>query len=145
MSIFNRVHKNVGSVAKVLGSAWLLMVVSMGNAVAQYGGNGAQINAPSIGQIARTTAQSAWGVNDLIETMAYVLGGVLVFIGIMKIKAYTDQPQQTPLWKGFVYILLGGLLIAYLTVQDSSTKTLFGSSNVQKARPYTGSVGLPTN
>lgn len=95
-------------------------------------------NAPTIGTMARNTARSADGVNDLLMTLAYVIGGGLVFFGIMKIKAWTDNAQQNPIWKGLVWILLGGVMVAYPTMQDSSQQTVFDGTNVKKAQIYKG-------
>lgn len=80
------------------------------------------------GQIAENIADSGKGFAKLAEVGALVLGLFMMLIGILKFKAYKDNPQQTPLGTPVTLILIAVALIAIPSMFGSGLQTLFGGS-----------------
>lgn len=60
---------------------------------------------------------------QLLSFAAYVIGGVCVIGGVMKVKHHTEQPTSTPLSHGIVRLGAGSVLLAlpYLMGLANST------------------------
>ena len=65
----------------------------------------------SIGQMAQAGATDLLGATGLISAVFYIVGAVLVGVGLLKIKRHSDQPQQVTLGSGLMWILIGVALI----------------------------------
>lgn len=65
----------------------------------------------SIGKLAQEGATDLMGATGLISVVFYIVGAVLVGVGLLKIKRHSDQPQQVTLGSGIMWILIGVALI----------------------------------
>jgi len=76
---------------------------------------------------ASTTSQNTvfTPILTLLSFACYVIGGVLVIGGVMKIKHHTENPTQTPMSHGFARAGAGATLLAlpYLMGLASRTAT----------------------
>lgn len=58
-------------------------------------------------------------LGDFIYVVAFIVGILLFFNGLMKIKAWSDNPQQNPILKPLIYAIVGALMMgltAYVTL-----------------------------
>ena len=67
--------------------------------------------AVSLGDMADSARSDLELVPGLIAGVLYVVGALLVFFGLMKLKRHTDHPQQTTIGSGIISILIGVALI----------------------------------
>lgn len=89
----------------------------------------------SLGQISANITDSLKGVQVLAEAIAYV-GGFFMGLGaLFKLKAYKDNPQQTPLSTPITWLVIAVLLIALPSVFGSGFTTVFGG-NAQTVQPW---------
>ena len=65
----------------------------------------------SIGEIATEASTEILQATSLISVLFYVVGAILVGVGLLKIKRHSDQPQQVTLGSGLMWILIGVALI----------------------------------
>ena len=65
----------------------------------------------SIGEIATEASTDILQATSLISVLFYVVGAILVGVGLLKIKRHSDQPQQVTLGSGLMWILIGVALI----------------------------------
>lgn len=87
------------------------------------------------GQIAENVAESGKGFAKLSEVGSFVIGLFMMLIGILKFKAYKDNPQQTPLGTPVMLIFIAVALIAVPSIFGSGLQTLFGGS-AQTVEPW---------
>jgi intracellular multiplication protein IcmD len=78
-------------------------------------------------------------IAKLMAVAAYVAGVGFALAGVLQFKAHKDNPQQTPLSKPVVYIVVAAALLFLPTVMSVAGSSVFGSGN--KASAYTGELG----
>lgn len=65
----------------------------------------------SVGDIATEAATDLLAATGLISVLFYIVGAVLVGVGLLKLKRHSDQPQQVTLGSGLMWIVIGVALI----------------------------------
>ena len=81
----------------------------------------------SVGTLAKSAATDLMSATGLIAVLFYVVGAVLVGVGLLKIKRHSDQPQQVTLGSGFMWIIIGVALIVAPFIIDA-VATTFGTT-----------------
>ena len=71
----------------------------------------AQTSDKSVGTIAQEAATDILQTTGLISVLFYVVGAILVGVGLLKLKRHSDQPQQVTLGSGLMWIFIGVALI----------------------------------
>lgn len=66
----------------------------------------------SVGDLAEEAAQDIMATTGLISVLFYVVGVILVGVGLLKLRRHSDQPQQVTLGSGIMWIVIGVALIA---------------------------------
>lgn len=65
-------------------------------------------------------------VGDFLYVMAFVIGLIIFFNGLMKIKAWSDNPQQNPILKPLIYAIVGVLLMGLTAYVTMVSETVVG-------------------
>jgi hypothetical protein len=88
---------------------------------------------PTLVLAADTVGQRVDAVNQSVQTfaglgyiVAFVLGLFLGINGLMKIKAYADNPQQNPLTKPLIYCVAGAMLMGFTVWNGIISETIAG-------------------
>ena len=81
----------------------------------------------SVGKMATDAAQDLLRATGLISVVFYVIGAVLVGVGLLKLKRHSDQPQQVTLGSGLMWIVIGVALIVAPFIINAVANT-FGTS-----------------
>ncbi|NBW57676.1 type IV secretion protein IcmD [bacterium] len=103
--------------------------------------NGAFAGASSGISVVATQVQSQFGaIALLISSAAYIAGLGLIVAGILKLKAYKDNPQQTPLGVPMTMLGIGGLLVYLNGLVQAVGGTFFGTAGTTAG--VTGTSGL---
>lgn len=96
---------------------------------AQGGGGGGDI-----ASVATKVKTQATAVATLLNVAAYVAGVGFALAGILQFKAHKENPQQTPLSKPVVMIVVAACLLFLPTIMELAGGSLFDSG--QKAIEY---------
>ncbi len=81
----------------------------------------------SVGKMAVKAQSDLLKATGLISVLFYIVGAVLVGVGLLKIKRHSDQPQQVTLGSGLMWICIGVALIVAPFLIDAVANT-FGTS-----------------
>ena len=93
----------------------------------------------AIGDMSKGIMNRLDGVVDLTFLLSMIGGGVLSVIGLMKLKAASDNPQQTKYSDGLIRIAIGAALMAPGTVSQVAQMTATGediNANVTKSQDF---------
>lgn len=87
--------------------------------------------------MANTIKTQAVAVATLLNVAAYVAGVGFAFGGILQFKAHKENPQQTPMSKPVVMIVVAACLLFLPSIMNIAGNSLFGQSGIQsiKYRP----------
>ena len=69
------------------------------------------------------------GLPSLITVAAYIAGVVFAVLGVLKVKEHVENPQQTPLKTGAVYLAVGGALFTLPFLMDIMSNAIDGGNN----------------
>jgi hypothetical protein len=83
--------------------------------------------------IAQNITSSVSSIPGLITAVAYLLGILLVVLGIMKIKDHVENPGNTPIKDGAIRLLIGGALFALPIVLESGLEAIGSGGTATKA------------
>lgn len=114
--------ERVGSV--ILGS----LVLTLISTVAFAGGGG---GTSDIAGLTSTITTQATAVAKLMNIAAYVAGVGFALAGVLQFKAHKDNPQQTPLSKPIVLIIVAACLLFLPSVMDIAGQSVFGQGGKQ--------------
>ncbi|MDP3559238.1 MAG: hypothetical protein Q8R79_02655 [Legionellaceae bacterium] len=89
---------------------------------AAAGGGGA-----CLAGIAGTVETELSSLTALMSTVAYVTGFAFAVIGILKLKAHKDNPQQTQLSQPLMMLAVAGALVSFPYVLGAIGTTLFSA------------------
>ena len=84
----------------------------------------AQDTATSVGEMATTAQADILQATGLISVLFYLVGAVLVGVGLLKVKRHSDQPQQVTLGSGLMWIIIGVALIVAPFLINAVANTL---------------------
>jgi hypothetical protein len=95
-----------------------------------FASNAAFAAASSGISVVATQVQSQFAsISLLISSAAYIAGLGLIVAGILKLKAYKDNPQQTPLGVPMTMLGIGGLLVYLNGLVQAVGGTFFGGAS----------------
>ncbi len=94
--------------------------------------------------IATTVEGEATAIAKLLSVTSYVAGVGFALAGILQFKAHKENPQQTPLSKPVVMIVVAACLLFLPTILNIAGASLFGSSATSAATAG-GGTGLSGN
>jgi intracellular multiplication protein IcmD len=87
--------------------------------------------------LASQVTTQANAIATLLNVAAYVAGVGFALAGILQFKAHKENPQQVPLSKPIVMIVVAACLLFLPTIMNIAGQSLFGSSG-QQASKYKG-------
>lgn len=85
----------------------------------------------TISDMASTVETQAKSIATLIKVAAYVAGVGFSLAGVLQFKAHKENPQQTPLSKPVVMIVVAACLLFLPTIMDIAGTSLFGTSGTK--------------
>lgn len=108
----------------------LALLVVAGAVFAAEGGG-------DIASVAAKVKTQATAVATLLNVAAYVAGVGFALAGILQFKAHKENPQQTPLSKPVVMIVVAACLLFLPTIMDIAGSSLFesGSKSIEYTAP----------
>lgn len=80
--------------------------------------------AANFSTVARNITTSISLLPGLLTAIAYLVGLLLAFMGIIKIKDHVENPLQTPLHHGAIRLLAGGALFSLPIVFEAMHNTM---------------------
>lgn len=83
--------------------------------------------------IATTVTTEAGALAKLLYVISYVAGVGFALGGILQFKAHKDNPQQTPLSKPVVYLVVAACLLFLPSILDIAGSSIFGSTKSSAA------------
>jgi intracellular multiplication protein IcmD len=89
--------------------------------------------AVTISDVATTVTTEATAIAKLLSVTAYVAGVGFALAGVLQFKAHKEAPQQTPLSKPVVMIVVAACLLFLPSILDIAGESLFGSSKSSSA------------
>jgi len=69
----------------------------------------------------------------LIAAITYLLGIVIVVMGVIKVKEHVETPEQTKMQEGVIRLVAGGALLAMPTIYNAMFNTIDGTGGVLTA------------
>lgn len=106
-----------------------LFLIGLSSSVLAQSGGGQDITA-----MAQQITGEASSIAQLLNVAAYVAGIGFALAGILQFKAHKENPQQTPLSKPVVMILVAAALLFLPTVLQVAGASLFGQSATSAAQ-----------
>lgn len=97
--------------------------------------------AADVTSIATTVTTQATSVAKLLSVTAYVAGVGFALAGVLQFKAHKENPQQTPLSKPVVMIVVAACLLFLPTILTVAGASLFGTTATSAATAG-GGTGL---
>jgi intracellular multiplication protein IcmD len=68
-------------------------------------------------------------IANFLIIVSYIGGVAFALTGILQFKAHKDNPQQTPLSKPIIYIIVGALLLFLPVVLGTAGQSIFGGTD----------------
>lgn len=93
-----------------------------------------------ITSIATTVTTQATAIAKLLSVTAYVAGVGFALAGVLQFKTHKENPQQTPLSKPVVMIVVAACLLFLPTILTIAGASLFGTGATSSA-PAGGGLG----
>lgn len=89
--------------------------------------------AADITDIAKTVTTQATAIAKLLSVTAYVAGVGFALAGVLQFKTHKENPQQTPLSKPVVMIVVAACLLFLPTILNIAGASLFGTGATSSA------------
>ena len=93
-----------------------------------------------IGKVASTVTDQLGAMANLMVYVAYVSGVGFALAGILQFKAHKENPQQTPLSKPIVLIIVAACLLFLPSVMTAAGGSIFGTSASGGGATFSGTV-----
>jgi intracellular multiplication protein IcmD len=81
-----------------------------------------------LGAVAQNVKANIEGFATLITSAAYIAGLGFFMMGVLKFKAYKENPQQTPLSQPIMMVVIGAALFYLPSLITTAGATLFGAN-----------------
>ncbi len=94
----------------------------------------------NVSVVAQTVTTQASAIAKLLSITAYVAGVGFALGGILQFKVHKENPQQTPLSKPVVMIIVAACLLFLPTVMEIAGNSLFGTTATSSATAGGGRV-----
>lgn len=88
----------------------------------------------SVTTVAKSITIQATAIASLLHVTAYVSGVGFTLAGILQFKTHKENPQQTPLSKPVVMIVVAAALLFLPTVLDIAGNSLFGMNGISSEK-----------
>jgi len=85
--------------------------------------------AQTLTQIISNAQQNVQPIATFLVIVSYVAGIAFMLTGILQFKAHKDNPQQTPLSKPVIYIIVGALLLFLPAIIGTAGQSIFGGTD----------------
>jgi hypothetical protein len=95
-----------------------------------------------IGTMAKQVTAQYANIGLMVTGSAYIAGSAFIIGGILKLKAYKDNPQQTALGIPMTMLAAGGLLMYLPSLTQGIGGTFFSNAS---AIAYSGTTSLAAN
>lgn len=92
----------------------------------------------TLATLSKKVVVQANAIAQLMTVAAYVAGVGFALAGILQFKAHKDNPQQTPLSKPIVYIVVAACLLFLPTIMNIAGSSLFEGGT--KSTAYQGEL-----
>ena len=109
-----------------LGAAFTVGMIMSQEAEAAPAGN-------NFGKIAENITLSIGNVPGLVTGVAYLVGLLLVVLGVLKLKDHVENPTQTPVKDGAVRLAAGGAMLAIPILLEAALNTIGADNNATTA------------
>jgi len=116
-----------------LGFALSAIIGGMTTLLGGFGFGGAT----DMNTIMLNIAASISGIPGLISAVAYLLGIVLIVMGLIKIKEHVETPEQVKVSEGVIRLITGGALLTLPTIYNAMFNTIEGTGGL-----LSGIVGI---
>ena len=83
----------------------------------------------NINHVLSTIIESIESLPGLISALAYMIGLLMGYVGVMKIKDHVENPDQNPLKEGVIRLLIGGAFFSLPTVYEAMSNTIEGDGS----------------
>ena len=93
-----------------------------------------------LGKVAATVTDQLGAMATLMVYVAYVAGVGFALAGVLQFKAHKDNPQQTPLSKPIVLILVAACLLFLPSVMKAAGGSIFGTEASGGGATFSGTV-----
>lgn len=93
-----------------------------------------------LGKVASTVTDQLGAMANLMVYVAYVSGVGFALAGILQFKAHKENPQQTPLSKPIVLIIVAACLLFLPSVMSAAGGSIFGTSASGGGGTFSGNV-----
>ena len=93
-----------------------------------------------VGSVGSSIATNLGNMAEILNPFLYFIGVVFVIIGLFKLKAHKDNPQQVPLSAGITYMAIGFAFLFMPSVITVGGRTFFGTSGA--AVSTTGNITI---
>ncbi len=91
--------------------------------------------AKTLGDMADSAATDAFQLKNLLSIGFYIIGIIVVGVGLLKVKKSADMPQQSSLAPALTTIVIGALLIMIPIVVDAFIDTTGSSQSTTVSKP----------
>ena len=99
----------------------------------------------TLGDVAENVTDTFSSITKLITGGAYVAGFALAMVGIFKLKAHKDNPQQIPISTGLALIFIGSALVFLPGLLGIGITTIFGDDAASAQVSASGTDTLNLN
>ena len=113
----------MSSVINYVKAAGTLALLTLSGAVLAQGGG-------DIAALAAGVGKQASAIATLLSVASYVAGVGFALAGILQFKAHKENPQQTPLSKPVVMIVVAACLLFLPTILSVAGASVFGGTAV---------------
>jgi intracellular multiplication protein IcmD len=93
-----------------------------------------------IGKVAATVTDQLTSMATLMVYIAYVSGVGFALAGILQFKAHKDNPQQVPISKGVVLMIVAACLLFLPSVMTAAGGSIFGTTATGGGATFSGTV-----
>lgn len=87
----------------------------------------------SLSSMAQNIIQQLSAIVSLLNATAYVSGVGFAMAGVLQFKVHKENPQQTPLSKPVVMVIVATCLLFLPSIMDTAGKSLLGKNVVSSA------------
>ncbi len=103
---------------------------------------GAKCSSGTIGGMICNVINGTSNLPGLITGLAYLIGLIFGFIGIIKLKDHVERPDPSKFWEPYKYMIAAGSFFALPYVASAARKTIIGTSDITaSATSFNGSTG----
>ena len=91
------------------------------------------------------TAGETANIPQFLTLISYLIGAVLVVLGVVRLKAHIEQPSQVPMREGIARTAFGGLMLGVPYLIDIAGDTMIATGagyDVNKYDDYTHATGF---